>query len=382
MAAPPSAEPIPSRRDPWTRLRAGLLGLGFLALLAGGSVWFHLRAEEAPAPAPEPVPVAITRVEQTDGYTVEARYAGRLEPARSTALAFERAGTVMTVLVDEGGRVQAGDAVARLDTDRLEAERDELAARRAETLAQLEIARLDQQRIARLHAAGHASAEADDEARLDVRRLEAAVATLDAGLRAIAVDRRKSVLRAPYAGTVAARHLDDGAVAGAGTPVMDLLESAARRARIGVPASVAGTLEPGTPHELLTSAGRLPATLIPLRPDLSGGTRTVEAIFEVPAAKAPPFGELVELVLTRRIAESGFWVPLAALTEAEHGLWGLLTLRDDGDEAHVVREAVEVLHVHHEQAYVRGSLRAGARVVSAGPHRLAPGQPVTVAADR
>ncbi|UEX79623.1 efflux RND transporter periplasmic adaptor subunit [Sediminicurvatus halobius] len=356
------------------------MGLGFIGLLVGGGAWFHLRAEEPPPAAPDPVPVAVTRVQQEPGYVVETRYAGRLEPARSTALAFERGGTVTTVRVDEGDAVDAGDVIARLDTDRLRAERDQLLARRAETTAQLEIARLDQQRIARLHAAGHASAEADDEARLEVRRLEAAVATLEAGLRAIDVDLRKSELRAPYDGTVAARHLDEGAVASAGTPVLDLLESTTRRARIGVPPDVAETLQPGEGHTLLSGASSLSATLLALRPDLSGGTRTVEAIFDVAADSAPPYGELVELVHARRIQASGFWVPLAALTEAERGLWALLTLHGEPGARRVVREAVEVLHVRDEQAYVRGTLRSGTAVVTAGPHRLVPGQPVSVVA--
>jgi len=359
---------------------AGLASLGFAMVLVAGSAWLHLRAREAPPPPPEPVSVAVAAVQPEAAYHVEARFAGRLEAARSTALAFERPGTVVTVLVDEGGQVTAGEVVARLDTARLEAERAELRARRAETAARLEIARLDLTRVTRLREAGHAAAEAFDEARLEVQRLEAAVAGLEAGLQALAVDLEKSVLRAPYAGTVAARLRDEGAVLAAGTPVLELLEAGRREARIGVPASVAATLRAGERYTLRAGGDTLPGTLAALRPDLSGRTRTVEALFRLSGSSGGPLRELVELTVEREVPEAGFWVPLAALTEAERGLWAVHTLAGAGEHGRVAREAVEVLHVSGERAYVRGSLAEHARVVIAGPHRVVPGQPVTVAA--
>jgi len=44
-----------------------------------------------------------------------------------------------------------------------------------------------------------------------------------------------------------------------------------------------------------------------------------------------------------------------------------------------LREAVEVLHVTGDRAYVRGTLNDGDRVIADGVHRVAPGTRVTEA---
>ena len=46
----------------------------------------------------------------------------------------------------------------------------------------------------------------------------------------------------------------------------------------------------------------------------------------------------------------------------------------------VAREAVEILHLEGERAYVRGTLGEGAKVVLGGTNRIIPGQKVALAA--
>ncbi|MCJ2544499.1 HlyD family efflux transporter periplasmic adaptor subunit [Thermostichus vulcanus] len=61
-----------------------------------------------------------------------------------------------------------------------------------------------------------------------VQQLQASLASLDVALS-------KSVIRAPFAGRIALRHVDEGTVVGSGQPVLRLVESGAWEARIGVP---------------------------------------------------------------------------------------------------------------------------------------------------
>ena len=135
--------------------------------MAGGIAGLHHMANAtAPVEATPPVPVRAETVTASTGYTVEERFVGRLEPARRTELAFERNGLVTEVLVEEGDLVEAGEPVARLDTDKLKAERAQLSARRRELQSQLGLANLTLKRKKRLMDAGHDTVERHDQARL------------------------------------------------------------------------------------------------------------------------------------------------------------------------------------------------------------------------
>lgn len=107
----------------WKRI---ILSLIILAALVGGGYWAYrqfLAPEENPAPAAVNVnDIAIDT--GVDAVSAEAQ----VVPASYTLLAFELGGPVVEILVDEGGNVQAGDPLLRLDS------RDqEIVLRQAET---------------------------------------------------------------------------------------------------------------------------------------------------------------------------------------------------------------------------------------------------------
>jgi len=70
----------------------------FLGLWVAGITWLHLRtaAEALPQQHP-PTTVQTLRLEMRSHYRETVRYVGQPEPARQTALAFERGGRVTTV---------------------------------------------------------------------------------------------------------------------------------------------------------------------------------------------------------------------------------------------------------------------------------------------
>ncbi|GGK20080.1 efflux RND transporter periplasmic adaptor subunit [Salinarimonas ramus] len=337
------------------------------------------RAQAARA-EPEPLPVSVTRLVRETGYVVEDRYLGRLEPAREADLAFERPGLVVEVLVEEGARVAQGALVARLDTAALDAERTRLLAQRDQIAASLDLARRTLARQRELGEAGHASSQRLDEARLSAELEAARLAEVDAAIARLDVDIAKTALHAPYAGTIAARAVDEGTVVSAGTPVVRLLETEAPRARVGLSQEAASALAVGDRATLVVAGREVPARVLALRPDLARDTRTVTALLAPERPVDVAFGASVELRLPRRIEEPGFWLPVAALSEGRRGTWSVLVAEaGEAEPARIVREAVEVLHVVDDRAFVRGTLRPGAALVAGGTHRLAPGQAVLVA---
>jgi membrane fusion protein, multidrug efflux system len=366
------------------RARRIALRAGFVAAVvasgAVGTVVLHGRATpEAELPAAPPLVVAAETVRLAPGYAETRRFLGRVEPARSTALAFERGGRIVEMLVEEGERVAAGAAVARLDVALLEVARERLEAQRAAQDAAAELARLTWERQQGLSDRA-TSGQRSDEARLGLAAAEAALRATEAELAGIAVDLDKSVLRAPFAGTVAARDLHEGAVVEAGRPVLTLVEDGRVRVRAGLAPDVAAGLAPGAQVAVEVAGETVPARLVALRPDLDGASRTVAALLEIDRPKGTvPLGEVVTVTVEVPRAGPGFWIPVSALAEGARGTWTVLALREEKGGHRAVPAAVELVSVQGDRAFVRGALRDGERIVGTGTHRVREGQDVVLA---
>ncbi|MEL6584755.1 MAG: efflux RND transporter periplasmic adaptor subunit [Pseudomonadota bacterium] len=341
-----------------------ILGTGYLYSQAAGVE----RIEALPAPI-----VETFQAELVTAYAVERRYAGRIEAARTTELAFETGGTVETILVEEGDTVEEGEVIATLDTRLLEASLTEQRAAREALVAQQEFARVTVNRRQELQGRGFTSQEAFDDARFSLARLTAEIARVDAALSSIEIQLEKTVLRAPFTATVGARQIDEGTAIAGGRAVVSLLEATAPQLRIGLPPEAAARLTPADRYTVDVDGQMLTATLDNIRPDLDPATRTVAVLFTLEDSNgALPFGQIAELVLSEEVSAQGYWVPVAALQEGIRGLWTVMVVRDGSVE----REAVEVLHVAGGEAFVRGALGDGAPIVSSGTHRISPGQSV------
>ncbi|QPH53640.1 efflux RND transporter periplasmic adaptor subunit [Pontivivens ytuae] len=341
-------------------------GAGYAVLLGSQTISARASAVEI-AEVAEPLPVTVRALEREDGYTVTRRFTGQVEAAQTTDLSFEFGGRMAEITVDEGDIVEEGDVIARLDTALLETERRRLEAARDALVAQREFARLSTERRAELSERGFASTEAFDQARFSEAELTARIAETDAGIAEVDVRLEKSVLEAPFSGRVGARGVDLGTTVSAGAPVISLLEEATPRVRIGLPV----WLEPQD-TALIEIAGRTyEGELHSVRPDIDPVTRTRTALFDLARGSTAAFGETATLIITREVEEAGTWVPVRALREGAQGLWTVLVV---DDEDRVRSAAVELIHTEAERAYVRGTFEDGTRLISAGPHRVTPGQ--------
>ncbi|MEL6298514.1 MAG: efflux RND transporter periplasmic adaptor subunit [Pseudomonadota bacterium] len=347
--------------------------------IIGGVMAIKVRADaDQSLPANPPVRVNTARIALQDTYRVGQNFVGRLEPTRETALAFELPGTVLKVSVEEGDKIAAGATVATLDTARLKTRKQELAAQRQELEARLSLANATAKRQRTLNRRGWAAAQRFDEARFQVAEIRAALKRIDASEATVDVDLAKSTLTAPFAGRVASRQIDEGAIVSAGGPVVTLLENGKQRIRVGVARSASSKLRPDASYQFRAGDRLFNATLVALRPDLDGGSRTVTALFETSSAETLPFGTVVTLELSREIDETGAWVPTASLSEGAKGIWTLLTVTNvDGAEI-VRREAVELIHIADDRAFVRGSMPDGTQYIIDGINRVTPGQRVAL----
>jgi len=349
-------------------------------LVAEGRAALDARVSASPTPlAMAPQTVAVARLEILDGYAVERAFTGQLQPGQRTALAFELGGTLAEIGVEEGDAVEAGQRIASLDRRLLDAERARLSAARQAVAAQVELAARTSERQAALGQRGAASAQALDAAALGLAELTARLAELDAGLAAVGIRLEKAVLTAPFAGRIAARHIDRGGSVGPGQPVASLVETADPLFRIGLAPDALRSIPTDRAVDIHFDGVAHQARLRSVLPELNARTRTETVLFRLLEQDLPAYRGTGTLYLTEAVNAPGAWVPLGALDDGLRGLWRLYTVLEQDGESVIGTETVEILFATAERAFVRGTLRDGALFITDGTHRVVPGQLMQVA---
>jgi RND family efflux transporter MFP subunit len=410
----------------------------FVVLAAGLAAFTRTQPASATASTEaEALPVESLRLKAAASLETRTRYNGTVEAARSSQLAFEVPGRVVRVLVEEGQAVAPGQVLAQLDTAELAAQRKQalsqlaqmeavnrelVAGPRVEAIAstraqvreaeeQLRLARMQESRREDLLRREAISREEMDSFRTQVGALEARVTAvkerlreLESGTRREQLDGQsaqvnlararveqidvqiaKSSLRAPFAGKVSRRFLDEGAYASPGVPLLELLEAGKPEIRVGLPAEAVASLKPAARYPVELGGQRFEAAVLRVLPALDGSTRVVSVLLDVPAEARPLAlpGMLAQVEMVRTLPEAGFRVPISALTRADRGLWACYALVDAngarGEKRfRLERRDVEILHSDGQFAFVRGLVKDGERIVASGVNRVTDGQQVLV----
>ena len=430
------------------------------------------------------LPVEVETLMAVNSHQQSRTYTGEIVPRNSSDLGFERGGTIVQILVEEGQRVAAGTPIARLDTRQLMIQKQELLAQtqqalaqlremqagartetidaaraklaqqqaqlremqagaRTETIAaaranlnnlqeQLELSISKSERRKTLFAQGALSQEQLDEvitqvetqqarvkeaqSRLDellagtrpevimmqqakVReaqsqlnellagtRLEvidaqkAAVKELDSRLKNLELDLEKSVLKAPFAGKISQRYLDQGTAVSSGQSLVRLVQLEQLKAHIGIPASLKSKIKPGEQQWLQIGEKSYQATISHILPEVDETTRTVTVVLNLndPGTQAVTVGQMVTWQLKQTLETEGYWVPTTALVTGIKGLWSVYVLGETrGKETfEVERRDVEILYTDGEKVLVRGTLEGREQIIINGTNRLVPGQKV------
>ena len=197
------------------------------------------------SPTLSPLPVTTEGFAVVDGYQREVSFLGLIRAGQRSNIGFEVPGLVMSVPVREGSTVQAGQEIARLDTAQLQSRRDAVSADLERVTAELELARLKEERQRDLRDTGAVSREAYDETRLRAKALEAQLKSADAQLQGIDLVLDKSTLYAPYDGVVSESIVNEVAVVSTGTPIARIVASGLREAHILIAVEQTARLTPG-----------------------------------------------------------------------------------------------------------------------------------------
>lgn len=236
---------------------------------------------------------------------LERQYAtsGTLRARRSADLVATQPALVQALLVEEGDRVKEGDVLARLDSRGV-------ALQAAASRVQLE--NLERE-LGRLEAAkGVVSREEIDKQAYLVAEARAAVKLQkhQVGLTAV---------RAPFAGTITARHVDVGALAGTATPLFAVADVTVLELDLHLPERDAATVKVDAEVEIeLVDATRFTGRILRRAPVVDATTGTVKFTVratELPETAAPgAFARARVLVDSRAAAPS---LPRSAVFEIE-----------------------------------------------------------------
>lgn len=351
----------------------------FMVIFATGN------ASETPA---LPLPVSVAILEDGKTRSTWRTYGGMTLAARATDLGFKHGGEIVSVAVDWGDRVESGAVLARLRPESFQAAVNSAVAdvavaqaALAAATAELEIAQKAERRFGDLREKGHVSSHQHDETISELRARLAHRGVAEANLKRskaqeksarIALDESRIV--APFAGTIQTRMRDEGTQIRPGEPVLRLVDTETIEARFGIPDTSAALIGASPRFEIQWQGNPVVAALVAVLPEVDPVSRTQTAIFRLEEPAVPP-GAVVELRLPHQWEINGFWVPVAALTEAERGLWSVYVVNADNITE---RRLVEVLHSESTDAFVRGTVQAGEKLVSSGVNRIVPGQHVQI----
>jgi RND family efflux transporter MFP subunit len=310
--------------------------------------------------AQRPADVAVLEIRPQ---TVEQALSvvGRARPTQLVQVASPNSGQLIRLFHDEGEQVAAGDPLAVILATVEQAQTAVDVARARAARAEATEARLSYQRTQTLHARGFASNAALDAARAALDTAEANVTAASASVRASAERAREFTIRAPMAGVVLVRPIDNGQVVGAGETLFELGSATGVEIRAEVEEAYADAISPGqTARAALSGSPEIffaRVTEVSPRVDSGTGGRTVRLSPADTQRLAPGRSVDVTIVVAQR--QGAIVVPRRAVVDATAAP-KVYVVDADG----IVRaRPITVARWPSVNAIVESGLNAGDRVV-------------------
>lgn len=332
-------------------------------------------SDEAPPEAPAARPVRILELDGPGERTV-LEYPGEISASQNADVAFEVAGRLVEFPVKESQRVERGQVLAKLDPRDYRAALDAAAAQAAAQKA-------DWARYQALFEEDVISVQELERAK---RNYEVAAAREKTAQKAL----EDTTLRAPFAGTVARKLVDDFANIQAKQSVVTLQTGSALEIVVNIPEQDFARIQPGATVDELNidlvadvtvsaiPGRKFPATLKEFATTADPTTRTfrVTFSFEAPGDLNVVPGMTAKIVGRGRNLDpgGGFRIPVQAAVEDEGNrpyVWVL-----DPESMTVRKVPVTLGSLTGSSVEVTSGLSAGDQVVTSGVHQLQEGMEV------
>ncbi len=210
---------------------------------------------------------------------------GSLTPVTQATVKSSVSGLVQRMAVREGQVVRQGDILATMDTTDARSRLDAALADQAERRARLDIAARNRDTNQSLLAQNFISQNAFDQLQSTYQAALAAVQWADAQVKLARQSMADAVVRAPLAGTVARRLVNEGERLIPDTPMLQLVDLARLELEATVPASDVAQIAPGQDVRMTVDgfgqrqfAGKVQR----INPTTEPGTRAIKLFVSVP----------------------------------------------------------------------------------------------------
>lgn len=320
------------------------------ALLIAGFAWFLLR------------PPQIVVMEVMPGSVeVALSVVARVRPSNLVNVRSPNAGQIVRLLQDDGDVVGLGAPLAIVRSQVEQAQADAGSARVAAARAEVTRARLSFNRTRTLADRGFAAVAALEEARANLRSAEAGLGAAAADRRAAAALTGEFTIRAPMAGVILVRPIDNGQVISSETTLFQLGSRDGLELQADVDEAFADALRPGMAARAALSGSDaiFTARITEVSPRIESTTGGRLIKLEPLVAMSIPPGRSVDVTIIVSRREAGIVVPRQAVIDATTAPKVYVV-----DGTGIVRaRAIDILDWPSVNAIVESGLAAGDRVV-------------------
>ena len=366
------------------RLRIGIA----LVVLVGIALvlWHFARDYRAPAKAEvasEPIPVVAASVARQD-VPIYLTGLGTVQASNTVAVTAQVEGVLQTVAFVEGQDVKKGQLLVQIDPRPYKAQLEQAIAKKAVDEAQLDHARRDLERYAKLAPLDYASKITLDATSAQVAQFVAQVAGDQASIDYARTQLEYTTITSPINGRTGIRLIDAGNVVRATNTVVVVTQLQ--------PISVFFTLATTHIQEVQDALLRGPLRtnafsqddktqldagtllLVDNQADPGSGTVRLKATFPNEQRRLWP-GTFVNVQLVTAIQHDGLTIPLDAVQQGPQGQYVFVV----GPDRKAAVRPVSVRQSFRGEALVDKGLSVGEAVVARGQYRLLPGSLVSLA---
>jgi RND family efflux transporter MFP subunit len=359
-----------------------------LAAIIGAVVYMAVRGPAA-APAAAAATTQPLELASVDVTTVALQklsrslpLSGSMSPIVQATLKSKVGGEVELVPLREGQDVREGEVLARIDTRNLQAQYDRQLAAVDRARADLDLATLNRDKNRVLLDQHYISQNTYEATESAYAGMVANLKLAEADARLAKIGLEDAVIRAPFAGTVAKRHVQPGEKVSMDSTIVTLVDLRQMVLEAAVPAADIPAVQIGQPAKFKVGgfgSREFVGEVQRINPITADGSRAITIYIAVPNPnRALKGGMFAQGALTLDTTEPVLAVPQRAV-HAEAGATYVYTLRDEK----IARTNVRVGAAGPGATFVevREGLAAGDRVIVTEITAAQVGQKVLVRAD-
>lgn len=287
-----------------------LATLSLAALMAGcGS--------STPPGAGTPLP-PLQSVQVAAGGEADGRaWDGVVQAVNQASLSAQTSGRVASIAADVNDRVVKGAVLLRLTAVEQSAAASTARAQQRAAVALATEAETRFQRASELIGRQLVSRDEFDRARAARDTAVAARESATAQVAQVEQQLQYTVVRAPYAGIVAARHVEPGETVSPGQPLLTIYAPGELRVEVQVPQSDAAAIRAAGAARLILADGRgVEAAKVIVFPSADPVAHSVNVRVLLPALQSPPQpGQTVRVIFPGLGGGAGIWLPARAVVQ-------------------------------------------------------------------